>query len=165
MDAKQKEIVKDQFETWLETQTDEVKELISKRFEALTNTVRATRDERDSISKTLKEVSKKVETDSDAGKLVSDLQAKLQASERKASFIEAATKEGVIRPSAAYTIASTENLFTEDGSPDWARIRESVPELFKVQTVKANAGSGTKTVVPDNDPNMAFRRAADNKKI
>jgi hypothetical protein len=162
MDTKQKQEVKDKFETWLETQSDEVKELVNQRFEALTNTVRATRDERDSISNTLKSLSKKVDTDSDAGKELNDLRTKLQQSERKASFIESAVKEGVTRPSVAYTVANAEGYFTEDGSPDWAKIRETVPELFKAKDIKANAGAGTKNSAVDNDPNEAFRQAAKN---
>jgi hypothetical protein len=131
------------YETWVEKQDEIVKEGINKHYEGLLNSVKATRSERDELSKELKKLSKEVEANSEAGKLLGELQAKLSASEKKSNFIELAAKQGIKRPSAAYAIAISENLFTEEGEPDFEKIREAVPELFTVQSIKSDAGSGT----------------------
>lgn len=160
-----KEEVKDAFDKWLETQTEEVKTLIAERFSSLENTVKATREERDTFKGELKELAKKVTDDSEAGIKISELSKKLEVSERKANFIEQAVKQGVIRPTAAYAIASTENLYDDKGNPDWNKLKESVPELFKVANTSNNAGSGTnKAALPHRNVNEAFREAA-NKQI
>lgn len=150
------------FEEWLNGQSEEVKNLVTQRFEALENTVKAVRGERDNLNHELKELSKKIEADSEAGKQLGELTTRLEAAERKANFIDSASKQGVIRPSAAYAIATSENLFTEKGDPDWNKIKESVPELFRVTNTNTNAGSGTQSALPKVDPNQIIRDAANN---
>jgi ribosomal protein S20 len=160
-----KEEVKDTFDKWLETQAEEVKTLIADRFSSLENTVKATREERDTFKNELKEISKKVTGDSEAGIQISELSKRLEASERKSNFIDQAVKNGVIRPNAAYAIATTENLYDDKGNPDWNKIRESIPELFKVTNTSNNAGSGTnQKALPGNSVNDRIREAA-NKQI
>jgi sugar-specific transcriptional regulator TrmB len=160
--ATKKEEVKTKYEVWLETQPDEVKELLKERFESLENTVKATREERDTFKGELKELAKKVTDDSEAGIQISELSKKLELSERKANFIVEAVKNGATRPTAAYAIATAENLYDDKGNPDWNRIKESVPELFKVTNTSNNAGSGTnKNALPNkNDFNNRVREAA-----
>mgnify|MGYP002074627815 FL=1 len=153
----------DEFEKWLANQSQEVRDLIAERFSALENTVKATRSERDTFKKELKEISAKVEVNSEAGKQLEELQRKLSVTEKKASFIEEAVKQGATRPSIAYAILNSENLYDAEGNPDWKKLKEAVPELFKVQNTKNNAGAGTNTVPTDNDPNIAIRNAAHNK--
>lgn len=133
----------DTFDKFLEVQGDEVKSLYETHTTGLMNTVKATRQERDDLAKELKSLAKKIDVDSEAGKQVGELQARLQAAEKKANFLELAAKQGVKRPSAAFAIANAENLFLEDGSPDWNKIKESVPELFSQQAIGSDAGSGT----------------------
>lgn len=160
-----KQEAKDKFESWLENQPDEVKELLKERFESLENTVKATRGERDNLNKELKELAKKVTEDSEAGKQLSDLRARLDASEKKSNFIEQALKQGATKPSAIYAVANAESLFTEDGNPDWNKIKETIPEFFKVTNTSNNAGSGTnKNALPKHNVNDAIREAA-NKQI
>lgn len=148
------------YETWFGEQTEEIKSMIEEHNKGLHNSVKATREERDSLAKELKKLSKEIDENSEAGKLVSDLQAKLQQAERKSTFIEQAVKQGIKRPTAAYAIAVTENLFKEDGNPDFEKIKESIPELFTVTNTNTNAGSGTNTALPKRDANQAIREAA-----
>lgn len=150
----------EEFDKWLESQDESTKILITERFSKLENTVRATREERDTFKKELLEISKKVTEDSEAGKQLGELRDKLEATERKANFLESAVRQGVTRPNAAYALATSENLFTDKGTPDWDRIRESIPEIFKVSNTKNNAGSGTANALPDRDPNTVIREAA-----
>jgi hypothetical protein len=153
------------YETWLESQDEKIKAGIQNHFQGLLNSVKATREERDTLSKELKKLAKEVDENSDAGKQIGELNARLAAAEKKSNFIEQAVKQGVIRPGAAYAIATTENLYTEQGEPDWGKIRESIPELFKVTNTSHNAGSGTnQAALPKNDLNTRIREAA-NKQI
>ena len=137
-----KEEVKATFEKWLETQDEGVKTLIAERFQALENTVAAVREERNGYSKELKAVGLKLEKGSEAETLIADLNNRLSVSEQKSNFLSRAITEGCTRPSAAYSIAKSENLIT-DGEVDWKKVRETVPELFKVKDTQTNAGSGT----------------------
>ncbi|MEP0862686.1 MAG: hypothetical protein HRF52_14735 [Ignavibacterium sp.] len=157
-----KQEVKSKFEEWLEKQPDDVKGLIQERFESLENTVKATRGERDTLKKELAELAKKVSEDTEAGKQLGELRAKLESIERKANFFESSAKYGVTRPNVAYALAISENLFTENGIPDWEKIKESVPEIFRASYTKNNAGSGTAHALPDRNPNQIIREAAKN---
>jgi hypothetical protein len=152
------------YDEWFGEQTEEVKAMIEEHNKGLHNSVKATRDERDALSKELKKLAKEVDENSEAGKQLGELRSKLEFAERKSNFIEEAVKNGAKRPSAAFAIASTENLFLEDGTADWKKIKESIPELFSVTNTNTNAGSGTNTALPKNDVNQRFREAA-NKQI
>ena len=148
------------FDKWLATQDANTQTLIQERFKALENTVKATRTERDTLSTELKELGKKLDKGSEAEKQLSELTDKLSQAERKSSFLELAAKEGCIRPSAAYALASSESLFKEDGLPDWGKLKESVPELFRVTNTGTNAGSGTNKPATTQNPNDVIREAA-----
>lgn len=150
------EEVKTKFEGWLNGQPDETKGLIQERFSALENTVSATRQERDAFSKELKELSKKLGKDNEATTHIEELTRKLEKTEKKASFVDSAVSNGCKRPVAAYVLAEADNLYTEDGIPDWNRIKEAIPELFTAQSLSTDAGSGTNKK-PQGDPNASTR--------
>lgn len=153
------------YEQWFGEQAEEVRAMIEEHNKGLLNSVKATRDERDALSKELKKLAKEIDEHSEAGKQLGELRAKLEQAEKKSNFIEQAVKQGVKRPTAAYAIANTENLFLEDGNPDWGKIKESVPELFTVTNTSNNAGAGTnQNALPKRDVNTAIREAA-NKQI
>lgn len=149
----------DEFELWLSKQDEPTKALLNARFEALENTVKATRKERDDFRKELKEAGLRLEKGSDAEKTISELSDKLTRTERKANFLELAHREGCSKPGVVFSFANAENLFLEDGNPDWKKIKESVPEFFKTPDLKTNAGSGT-TRPPAASIDDAFRQAA-----
>jgi len=146
------------YEEWLEKQPEEVKTMIGEHYNGLLNTVKATRAERDELSGELKKLAKNVDKDSDAGKLVGELQAKLAKETRKSTFMEQAVAKGVKRPAVVFALANTDNLYSETGEPDWDRIKESVPELFTAQAISSDAGSGTNKK-PSGDSNKAIRDA------
>jgi exonuclease VII large subunit len=149
----------DEFDNWFEAQDETVKSLIQERFSRLENTVKATRQERDTLSRELKELSKKM--DSESQQKLSELQAQLEATERKAIFFQEAYKQGVSNTHAAYSIFTAENLWDESGKPDWKRLREIAPEFFK-SGLSTNAGSGTAVKVME-DANQAIRQALKRK--
>ena len=80
------------FDEWIVGQEEPIKALINNRFSALENTVKATRDERDEVKKQLKDLSKAQAEGSDAKKALEETIAKLETTERKASFLEDAMR-------------------------------------------------------------------------
>jgi len=150
------------YEKWFEAQPQEVKDLLTERFTALENTVKATRQERDSLSTELRELGKKAEKGSELELKLSEITSRMTQAEKKATFLEKAHKEGCLRPSAAYAIASAENMFDDQGEPDFKKLRETTPELFRVRDTKTNAGSGTRQAAITSDPTEALREAARN---
>lgn len=144
------------YEQWIGEQSEEIKAGIEAHYNGLLNTVKATRQERDELSAELKKLAKNVDANSDAGKQVSELQARLAATEKKANFMEQATLKGVKRPGVVFALANSENLYNDKGEPDWEKIKESVPELFGTQVASNDAGSGTNQK-PQGDANKSIR--------
>lgn len=133
------------FEKFLEAQPEAIKGLYAQHTAGLQNTVKATRDERDALSKQLKELLPKVEKGSDAEKTLLEFQTKLEQAERRATFVEEAIKPeiGCRNPKAAYALAVADSLFNRHGGADWAAIKAAAPELFGQPSVPGNAGAGT----------------------
>lgn len=149
------------FEAWLEGQDEKVKGLVSKRFEALENTARVRKEEREALADQLKDLKKKKGDELQAA--IDDVSAKLEAAERRASFIEEAIKPEIEckNPGAAWVIAKAQDLFDKRGLPDWKAIKEAAPELFGKPIANANAGAGTGTKPePHKDMNAFIRKAA-----
>ncbi len=104
------------FESWLETQDETVKSLISGHTQGLSNTVKAVRQERDDFAKQIKDLSAKVEAGSDTQKELERMTAELEAANRRNDFFEGAAANGCLNFKAAFALASSENLFKKNGS-------------------------------------------------
>jgi len=150
------------FDTWLTEQDEPVKAVINTRFQALENTVKATRDERDAIKVQVKDLLTKAEKGSALEKSLNETMAKLDATEKRAAFFEDAVKPGIDcrNPKAAFALAMAENLFDRKGIPDWATLKTEAPELFGKVVINANAGEGSGNKLKNSDMNMIIRRAA-----
>ena len=150
------------FDEWLTGQDEKVKEIITNRFTALENTVKSTRQERDDFAKQVKEILPKVEKGSEFEKNLTETLAKLEATERRATFVEEAVKPGIDcrNPKAAYALAVTVEAFDKRGNPDWALLKKEAPELFGKSSPPAHGGSGTDAPPQANDINSMIRRAA-----
>jgi Arc/MetJ-type ribon-helix-helix transcriptional regulator len=138
------------FEEFLEGQDETVKGLYNSHSEALMNTVRATREERDNFKAQIKELSKTQEEGSAAKIALDEMSARLELSERRSDFLEEAMKPEVQckNTRAAWLLAQADNLFDRKGRPDWAAIKAAAPELFGKVVAQANAGQGTDTPPP-----------------
>ena len=117
---------------WLQSQPQEVKDLIGPQVEALQNSLRAAREERDAALKQIKSVPADQ----------AELQSQLTAKDRRIAFLEGASAKGVKDARLAWALANTENTFTEDGKVDWSKLKELSPTLFNAP-LKTSAGSGT----------------------
>jgi len=155
--TEQTETVQD-FEQWIAGQPEEVKTLYDTHVTGLKNTVKATRQERDDFKTQLQGALKEAEKGSQLEKSLQDAMAKLEATDRKASFFETAIKPeiGCRNIRVAYALATSEDLFLKDGSPDWAAIKQTAPELFGTNT-KAGAGAGTESTIKNFDMNSFIR--------
>ena len=139
------------FESWYESQPDEIKTLISDHERGLKTALNAERDNTKALSSQLRDLQGAAEKGSDLEKQLTALQARLTESERHAAFMDGATTAGCSNAKAAYKLAKAdEDLWKRDGSPDWAAIKETAPEFFQRPNGSGNAGSGTTTDPANN---------------
>jgi hypothetical protein len=150
------------FEAWIEKQDESTKELYENHISGLKNTVKTTRQERDDLAKQVREILPKAEKGSEFEKNLTETLAKLEATERRATFVEEAVKPGIDcrNPKAAFALAVTIDAFDKRGNPDWALLKREAPELFGKLTPPAHGGSGTDAPPQANDINSMIRRAA-----
>jgi hypothetical protein len=148
------------FDKWLEGQDETIKALYKTHSESLLNSVKATRDERDTFKKQVKELMSKAEKGSELEKSLTDMSAKLETAERRSNFLESAIQPEVQcrNARAAWVLAEAENMFDKRGNPDWTAIKAAAPELFGTPTANANAGRGTQQPpAKQNDMNSFIR--------
>ena len=138
------------FEEWFESQSEDVKTLITDHEKGLKSALESERGNTKSLSRQIADLQGAADEGSELKKQLTALQEKLTESERHASFIDGAAGAGCSNPKAAYKLAKAdEDLWKRDGTPDWDAIKETAPELFrKTQSNSGNPGSGTNT-----DPN------------
>jgi hypothetical protein len=150
------------FEAWMEKQDEQTKALYEQHISGLKNTVKSTRQERDDFAREIKELLPKAEKGSEFEKNLTETLKKLEATERRATFVEEAVKPGIDcrNPKAAYALAVTIDAFDKLGNPDWALLKQEAPELFGKLTPPAHGGSGTDSPPQANDINSMIRRAA-----
>ena len=136
------------FDEWIGTQDESIKTAYEEHTTGLKNTVTATRQERDTFAKQIKELSSKAEKGSDLEKLLNATKSDLEAAEKRAVFSEEAVKPeiGCSNPRAAFLLAAADDLFDRRGNPDWKAIKEAAPELFgKTNNTQTHAGTGAGT--------------------
>jgi len=132
------------FESWFESQPDDVKTLISDHERGLKSALNAERDNTKALSSQLKDLQGAAEKGSDLEKQITALQDRLKESEQHTAFIDGAAGAGCTNAKAAYKLAKADpDLWRRDGSPDWAAIKETAPEFFAKPNGAGNAGSGT----------------------
>ena len=152
------------FETWLAGQSEDVRELYETHTRGLRSALESERTERANLARQLKEI--KPEKGSDAEKVLTELQGRLDLAERRAMFAEEAHKPeiGCVNPKAAWALAQAETLFDKRGNVNWAALKQMAPELFAAAGAggaRGNAGAGTGTQPqPAQGMNAFIRRAA-----
>jgi len=150
------------FETWLAAQPAEVQTAYETHVQGLKNTVTATRTERDDYKKQLAGLLRKAEKGSETEAQLTEALGKIEAAERKANFMEDALRPeiGCKNPRTAFALATAEDLFTKQGTPDWTAIKTAAPELFQTLQAKGKAGSGTQDNLKVVDMNTIIRQKA-----
>ncbi len=148
-----------------EDQQSIVTKLYEDKNKNLLNTVRATREERDTFAQQLRDAAKTAGKGSDAEKLYTEQAEKLELANKRADFYEAASEHQCRNAKAAFKLATVDDLFDKKGMPDWDKIKEAAPELFgEVKSKpkgKGGAGEGTdKTPAPARTFNDVIRSQA-----
>ena len=140
-----------------------VTKLYSDKNQGLLNTVKATRDERDTFASQLRDAAKKLEKGSDAEQQLTQQADQLDAANKRADFYESAQSHDCKNPKAAFAIAMAGNHFTKAGLPDWKAIQADAPELFGIAAPKpkgkAHAGDSTEREAPSGGTINDFIRA------
>lgn len=154
------------FDEFVNTLDEPVKALYSNHISGLKNALESEKENRRKLSEQVKALSPAVEKGSELEKKLAETAKLLEEAEqrsnefnRRATFAEQAIRPGVncSNVKAAYALAVSDNLFTEDGQPKWKELQKLAPELFRV-TKQTNGGNTEQSV--SNDINAAIRRAA-----
>lgn len=153
------------FEDFLKDQPEEVRKSYEKHITGLKNTVTATREERDGLSKQIKELLPKAEKGSEIEQTLLKVQTELDNATKRANFAEDAIKPeiGCSNIKAAFALATAEDLFDKRGNPDWNAIRLMAPEFFKKPVPDGDGGSGSGTGNKGSQSMDEFIRARANK--
>lgn len=139
------------FEAYLAKQAEPVKKLYETHTQGLKSALETERTSRKEAERQLRELAKKAESGSEAQKQLTDMAERMATTERMNQFYAAAHAAGVKNLRLAYLAASEAKLISEQGEVDFAKMKESYPELFAAsqtgqtqekeqQTSTANAG-------------------------
>lgn len=153
--AEERDVQPKSFEEWLSSQDDEVRELYEQHTSGLKSALEKEKEARKSLSQQLKELVPKAEKGSELEQKLTETVSRLESAERRALFAEQANQVECVNPKAAYALAVSEDLFDENGQPEWKKIKEIAPELFR-RTAKTDAGVNESAPV---DINAAIRKA------
>lgn len=124
------------FETWFGALDAPLQELVNNHVAGLRSALESERTERKSLSKTLKDLSGKLDANSDAAKQLDALRSALETTEKRAGFVEEAAVAGCTAPRAAWHIAQAEGMTV-------AQVRQAYPQLFAaVARAPGGAGAG-----------------------
>ncbi len=150
------------FESWIETQPDEVKALLDGHIKGLKTALDSEREARRSFEKQVRELAAKAEQGSEAQKQLIAMADQVQALTRQQTFYDEAHARGVNNLKLAYLAAQNDGLMDEQGRVDWERLKKSYPQLFGATggPPQGNAGSGMQKPSGLTSMNTIIRRAA-----
>lgn len=144
-----------QFDSWLAGQDEPTRTLIGARFSTLESTLSTERETRKELSKQLKDLSGKLDANSEAAKQLATIQSSMEAERKRADFYEQATAAGCVKLKPAYLVAQADNLTID-------QVKTQYPELFAInRSPVTHAGNGTGgPPAPAATMNDLIRRAA-----
>jgi len=148
------------FEKWVESQDESVKGLLDSHTKGLKSALEAERETRKTFERQIKELAAKAEKGSEAEARLTELSAQLELTNRRASFAESASREGVTNPKALFTLAAAGEFFDKKGNADFAGLKKEYPEFFKRPIPDGNAGEGAESQPAAQNMNDIIRRAA-----
>jgi len=135
------------FEAFLDAQPAEIQGLYETHTKGLKAALDSERSQRGDLTKQLRELLPKAEKGSELEATLNATMAKLEDAERRAEFLEEATKPEIGCRSkyikTAYMAAQAEGMIDAKGRVDWLALKAAYPEMFGEPTPKGNAGNGT----------------------
>lgn len=150
------------YESWFGTLDEPSKALLTGHTAGLKKALDSERESQKKLRESLKAAKAAAEKGTELEASLTKLETDLEVATKRAQFYESAPS-GLTNARLAWIMASTDDLFTKKGDPDWEEIRKRAPELFvsKKATPSINAGSGQSGSSPATGPSMnAFIRAA-----
>lgn len=145
------------FDGWISTQNEQVRGLIESHTQSLKGALKAERESAKTMARQLKELSGKLDANSEAAQRIGEMQAAVETAQRQADFYEQATAAGCQNVRLAWLAAQA------DGA-DVATVKAQYPELFAVARPATHAGQGAGTLANNGslsrDMNTIIRRAA-----
>jgi hypothetical protein len=134
-----------EFATWHDQQPDNIKVLLESHVAGLKSALGTEREGRAAAEKSLRDLAKKLDKDSDARKSVESMADELSLANNKSDFFEAAHDAGVTNLSLAFFIAEKQELFDKRGRVNFEGMKKDFPELFGKgkPAPKGGAGDGT----------------------
>lgn len=151
------------FDSWFASLDEPVKNLLDEHTKGLKSALDAERETRKTFEKQIKDLAAKAEKGSEAEARLNELSAQLELSERRASFAELASREGVTNPKALFILAEAGQFFNKKGEADLAGLKETYPEFFKRSLPEGNAGEGASGQPAGLSMNDIIRSAANAK--
>jgi len=142
------------FDTWLGSQDETVKGLLTQHTGGLRTALQQERDNAKQLAKQLKELGGKLEANSEAAKQVAELSAKLEEAQRYAEFYKEASTAGCRYPDLAWDAAKARDLTLK-------QVQQQYPDLFAPRPA-TNAGHGASNANggAQRDMNAFIRKAA-----
>lgn len=143
------------YESWIAEQPDTVRGMLSERDAPLRNALQQERENAKTLSKQLRELSGKLDANSEAAKQVAELSGRLETEQKRAGFYEQATAAGCRDVRLAWLAASADGLTME-------QVKAQHPDLFAPLRAATNAGNGANAPGggAQRDMNAYIRRAA-----
>jgi len=123
------------FDAWLGDQDETVRGLIDGHTKGLKSALETERANAKGLAKQIRELSGKLDQNSDAAKQLTELSGKLETEQKRADFYEAATAAGCRNLRLAWLAASVDGLTLE-------QVRTQHPDLFGATRPATNAGNG-----------------------
>ena len=142
------------WDAWLSAQPEAQRSIITQLHETHTSGLRTSlqseRDERKKIAAQLKDLQGKQEKGSATEAQLIEMQQQLEVANRRADFMAEAIKPeiGLIGAEAAWVLMNNdaESYFDRKGNPNFAKLKEAHPYLFRSQTAtptpRIGAGAG-----------------------
>ena len=151
------------YDGWLDTQDEDVKQLVTSHISGLKSALDSERDQRKKLAKQVSDLSKLSEGNEQAQAQIAQISDQLNAMNRQTSFYEVAHGAGVADLRAAYLIAQDRNLINDKGDVDIDGLKAVAPYLFSRKTTIAPSNAGNGTLAKPTRPlgmNDAIRQAA-----
>lgn len=136
------------FDEFLQAQDDTVRSLYETQTSGLRSALEKERESRKQANETINNLRPLVEKGSATEKQLNEtlatmeqLKAQAERDAKRANFAEQAITPDVncTNIKAAFALATAENLFNEDGVPNWTELKKLAPELFGTKRNHAGA--------------------------
>lgn len=142
------------FDEWIAGQPEPVQSLLDQHTTGLRSALQTERENAKTLARQVRELSGKLDANSEAGKQLAELSARLETEQQRADFYEQATAAGCRNLRLAWLAAHADGLTLK-------QVQAQHPDLFAPTRPATNAGNGAQQQGgAARDMNLFIRRAA-----